>query len=221
VRRLRLEGQAGGRDGEAVSEVPWMEHCEKSGGQAVKLVNHTAFSSEDLRAFFTAGLKHAGAELDKTITVALSRRGRVHGRAQIGRGEVQGWWIRMWLPADVGQRTKSLAFVFEHEVAHSLGVRHEDMDPAVRWCHGNVTREDFDTLPMPEWAVGFTIRLCPPKTTATLTAQERASMRADHARRMMEKWERKLKLATNKVRKYRRTVRYYEKKGAAGETKQD
>lgn len=189
----------------------------------MKLVNETMFSSEDLRAFFTAGLKAGGAELDKTIMVSYSRRDRVHGRAQIGRDGAQGRWIKMWIPKGAGQAAmfdelkRSLAFVFEHEVAHSLGVEHADMDEAVRRCHGNIPLEAFAKLAMPGWSVALSIRVLPPKTVK-LTAAERASMRADHARRMMEKWERKLKLAAGKVKKYRRTVRYYEKKGAAGKS---
>lgn len=115
----------------------------------MKLENRTAYSTTALRKLFTAGLVHAGANLNKIISVRYSRskRGRHHhGKAGLGNAAREGRRITMWIPKDYREfRVEYLACVWEHEVAHTLGVDHDHMDLALKLC----------CQPMPVWARPF------------------------------------------------------------------
>lgn len=167
----------------------------------MRIQNNTKYSTADLRKFFNAGLTHMGADRDKWISVFYSKSRHVHGRACIGGSFGAGTWIEMWLPRGPHPLDlTSVARVFEHEVAHSLGVRHEDMDVDVRVCRQSVM-----------WHEGLTIGV----VEATKTKVDHVARREAHARRMLERWERKLKLAKTRFSKWSTKVRYYERRAAA------
>jgi len=118
----------------------------------MKVINKTDYDTKSLSKFFRAGLKAMGAELDKTITVYYSKASAAtlyelhRGYALYPEYEIQGTKIWMGVPKEKLD-TAELARTFEHEVCHTLGLRHGEMDPAIRYCNG----------PAPTWAEGLEI----------------------------------------------------------------
>ncbi len=198
------------------------------------LKNETTYDTRTLRRFFSAGLAAMGASRFTTVYVRWQKRFRgtrgVHGRAAI-----DGRWLIMFLPRPMPARERArleakfgadhlglamylkqrlldvnaLALVFEHEVAHNLGLGHAEMTEAARYCQG----------PTPLWAHGFLpehfSRPEKPKPSredarAALVAKRHAKAVTDLAR-----WQRKLKLAQTKVRKAKLALAGYERRAAA------
>ena len=169
----------------------------------MRIHNNTAYRTADLRKFFLAGIRSMGAESNKEIHVHYSR-GSVHrGRATYGQPGVQGSWIAMWLPRDPAKlQLSTFARVFEHEVSHNLGVRHQDMSDNVRYCRGA----------LPKWAEGLELTFQAPKPKPKVDLVEK---REAHARKMEAKWLKKLVAAQRVHRKWKLKVRYYERRQAA------
>lgn len=139
----------------------------------MRLINHTSWKNEELSKFFKAGLTAKGADHTDYIVCASpsrSRKGSDHEetRAEGWIGEdgkaIHGYayrspmiyvriegkkvqchckrFIRMFLPE--GQfDLKKFAQVFEHEIDHTLGLRHRDM----------LKSKNLD----PVWHEGFTL----------------------------------------------------------------
>jgi hypothetical protein len=170
----------------------------------VKLRNTTRYRTDTLRRFLRAGIVANGLDPKGYGIRVIPARGRRH----CGLAYLDASWVRLSIPTgalDVGV----LARVFEHELAHNRGVRHEDMDPDTLACRG----------PCPDWAVSFTPAdfevAEPPKVPRAERMTALVLKREEHARRMLEAWERKAKRAVKSAAKWRGVVRGYERRAAA------
>lgn len=159
----------------------------------MKLVNKTHYRSDDLRKFFRAGLIALGAETTKNITVTYSKRSsdRIWGRASYGGPDRQGRNMTMCLGKDASSWSLiRFAWVFEHEVYHTLGLRHSDMNEDTHWCRGDV---------LPTWAEGLQIRLRPSVTKPKQPREEKLARLIEQ--RQQKAWER-LQEIESKLRRY-------------------
>jgi hypothetical protein len=103
----------------------------------LRVVNETSYRTEDLRTLIRACLRHCGASSERKVTVVYSRRPRCSGTGQLPVGGEEGWRIRLrlsrprYLDAERGRDERwlllSAARVLEHEVGHTLGLRHREM----------------------------------------------------------------------------------------------
>ena len=100
------------------------------------LDNRSGWSSRDLARFFARGLKAYKVFARRDIIVVPSPI-RSRGCAEIGGKPIV---IAIASPSRFDLRR--LARLFEHEVAHTKGQRHEDMSDNVLWSLG----------PTPAWA---------------------------------------------------------------------
>lgn len=170
----------------------------------MRISNKTHYRTRDLARFFRAGLHAMGASLKKRIEVRYSRRNCHWGCATVGE-EFQGTYIMMTLPRDQAKLDlKEFALTFEHEVAHNLGLNHGDMNPDTRFCRGR----------LPRWAAGCVISVKPPAPKVDVVAR-----RQEHARRMLDAWERRLRRTQKVVARWRRKVSYYNRRAAAKEAR--
>ncbi len=171
------------------------------------IINQTRFSTLDLQKFFVAGLKAMSASTSKTITVTMGRGSYFTGKAKYGSSpERQGRLITMRIPPRSDMQPSkdraSLARVFEHEVYHTLGVRHGEMSADVLYCKGD----------LPDWAQRLPIRKAESKPKPKATSESKTIIKLEHARKMMLNHRRHLKREQNLVTKWRRKARYHEKR---------
>lgn len=110
----------------------------------MRVINHSVYRTEDLKRFFHAGLKALGAKAGTEITVLPSDRGYTHGIAEVG-----GKRITLGIAPPSRHSMRKLARIFEHEVFHTLGVRHRSMTYREYWSLGGV----------PHWAKGLNVRV--------------------------------------------------------------
>lgn len=164
----------------------------------MKLINKTSYRTDDIRALVVAAHQAMGADMMKTVEVNQGRS-RHHGRASY-----TGGWMMISLPPPGKGDIKIVAQVLEHEIAHNLGIRHEDMDEDVRSC-----RQEVPWL-RPE------LLLRAKEEKPALTLSDRVRQREEKARRMLDRWDRKVKLAKTIRAKWAAKVSYYERKAAAG-----
>ena len=160
------------------------------------LNNRTHWSSRDLRQFVYFGLQDKGVidQADNQQWTIVIMYGR-------SRGDITGVaWPRLYkIQLNIPKATipmVRLGQVFEHEIDHMLGLNHRDMAPhfelEVPWVEGEVIRR-------------ATAQRKPAR-------QECSKKKENRCRVLLTTWERKLKQAERKVRKYRGKVRYYDKK---------
>lgn len=163
----------------------------------MKIVNKTHWDTRSLAAFFRKGLLSNGAWTNRTIEV-------VYGRRHSGIATVGGHWMRLRIPKKYVDTT-ILALVFEHELAHNLGVSHAEMDGDTRYCRVN------EAGAPPAWSLGMSIaaKAAPPPV-------DHVAAREEKARKMLAAWERKLSLAKTKRGVWAKKVAYYDRKKAAG-----
>lgn len=160
----------------------------------MKLVNETSIDGRALRSFLLACLRREGVDpAGYSIRVQWQRR---NGR-RLGTASWYGCRIRLLverhdapLPSALGASTVvKMAATMAHEVAHTRGVRHDEMAGG---C--------YVSLPMGEWARGIAIPLRAPRPKPT--KDQRVSARLSVIEERLAEWQRKLKLARTKVRKY-------------------
>lgn len=214
----------------------------------MKLINRTDYDTGDLRAFILAGLRAMGADEDKTITVReWSHEGYHTGHASYPKVIRQSWKVS---PSGVGEKPVAIetrqgqtitlriprdpakldlaefALLIEHEVGHTLGLRHREMSDEVRWCGRGKDQKSIPQLPA--WAVGLVVRRteatapvaapvvdAPPPVDPEIRKAEMVARREEHARLKLAEWERKARAAVKLARKYRAKVRYYERRRTA------
>ena len=183
----------------------------------MRVVNCTGYRTDDRAKFLRAGLKAMGAEWQSYRIDVFAEGRRKISRAGLGYHRVwmvlreqflmaDGAW---WAPsgsasayADKPRRVdvERFARVFEHEVGHTLGLKHAEMS-------------DHREGPPPAWCAGLEIRPKEPK--AKPTPADRAAAREAHVRAMLAKAERRLKIAKATVRRWRAKAKHYDRRRAA------
>ena len=121
----------------------------------LRLINKTPYDTGDLLRFFARGLWALGCRKDKVIKVLLTK-GESRGIAYVGScsgqnrsGPCEAKSIVLMLPPPEKLTIRRLARLFEHEVRHTRGERHEDMSEDVYWSSQRT---------VPAWAKGAQIR---------------------------------------------------------------
>jgi len=99
--------------------------------------------------------------------------------------------------------TVNLAHTIAHEMAHSRGVRHPAMRGSVRYRYVNGWRDFY------AWASAMPVEQYPVKPKPTLDARRAA--RLENAQRKLLQWERAVRLAQNRARRWRTRVRNLER----------
>lgn len=172
--------------------------------------NNTDYRTEDLRAFFKAGLLAMGASLAKKIVVDYAGKRKSCWATYPAYGG-EGFRIRMVLdrddPFSTG-RSRDMASTFHHEVMHTLGLRHADMDKETLWSK----------KPQP-WADGLVIRRKAEKPKAVKAPL--VERRAAKAQRALLKWQRVEARAKAAVKRWAAKVRYYARRKVEAETATD
>lgn len=162
----------------------------------MKVENYTNFRTDDLRKLFIAGLKHRGVHTRGFKVVVKNGRWRHSGYA----------WYRarscvVRIPTRAGfAEMLTVARVFEHEVLHCQGISHRQMRSDVHHC----------SQPVP-WAEGLQLRTKEPKPKPTI--EDRIQRRALKAYERVTLLEREIKRKMNLLKKWKRKVSYYKKKG--------
>lgn len=108
------------------------------------LENHSGYDSRDLRRFFSRGLTAMRIQSRKRFKITVTAS-PIRSR---GCAEVNGTDISIAIGAPNRLRIKRLARLFEHEVAHSIGLEHNEMPHHVLYSLGKT----------PHWARGITLR---------------------------------------------------------------
>lgn len=204
-------------------------------GDKLRLVNETDWYTPDVRRLVRAALASMGISEARTVRVVHARQTSWStGHARINSRDMT---VRVHSPAIVvdGRHARDpmlplgraqvldLCGCILHEAEHNLGLRHEDMiDGFGGRKHGD-RRASF--LP---WAEDLVVRSKvavdaaraasrpppPPPPTLEERAEKRRAAREAKQAKLLAQWERRLRLAQTKVRKYRRSVRAYERAAA-------
>ena len=121
-------------------------------GVRLTLENHSGWDTKDLARFFARGLRAFGVKAHRLIIVVASPI-RSRGCAEVGAKsyarrirEGEAIVIAMAPPARFSLRR--LARLFEHEVTHTKGQEHEEMEERILWSLG----------PVPPWAKNTPLR---------------------------------------------------------------
>lgn len=170
----------------------------------MKIINRTKYRTADLRVWLVAAHKAMEAPHEqKTVEIVYG-----HAGGHWGRGAYSGYSMKLTLPGDPSKiRYEYLAHVTEHEIGHNLGLKHGDMDEDLMWGRGRV----------PSWEVGLQLRLRAEEAAIPMT--DRVASRAAHAQKMLDRWDRKIRLAKTIRSKWAAKVRYYDRKNAASPPK--
>lgn len=173
----------------------------------MKVENYTHWRTDHLRGFVT---RIAQDELEPAqrkrlrVVVKYNRqkdRGFCSGRAVLG-----GSWMKVMVPSQVVDRV-DLAKVIAHEMAHTRGMRHDQMRGCATYRRVDGYREKY------AWATTLPLERKPKPTRPS--ADDRRAARLAHAQEMLKAWESRKKLATTKVRYWTRRVKAVERTIAA------
>lgn len=166
----------------------------------MRIENSTWWRSDQIMAI---ARRVAETELDPAkrkrfvVRVKYGRR----GANVTGHAAYHGSYIQLFLGSDAVD-TVDLAFTIAHEMAHSRGMTHVQMHGSPRWCLIDGWKDVY------AWAAGMPVERQAPKARPTL--DDRREQRAAHCRSMVARWERRKKLASNKVRVWARRLRAVE-----------
>jgi len=94
---------------------------------------------------------------------------------------------------------RDIARTYLHEVAHNIGLKHKDMKPS-----GKINADWWPDEKVP------LKKKKPPKPTLNII-----EVRAAKAQKKLDEWQKKFNRAKTFIKKYRRKVKYYQKKTAA------
>lgn len=169
----------------------------------MRIINHTRYQSKQIRYLVTAVAKRElmDASYRKMLTVVVKHR-KTNWHV-LGRGSYKRAWIALYLD-DALIDPVQLAYVIAHEIAHTQGVHHSGALP--RFIE--MTDKIKDAY---AWAKTYPIEHAPDKSKPAKDPML-------HAQMMRDKWIRKVKQAQNKLRKWDRSVKYYERKMVASKT---
>ena len=163
----------------------------------MKVINETNYSTRDLRKLFLAGLKHEGMDSKYYKIVVKYRR----ENGAYGYGSYNREWIQINLPKiqtnfpknSHNGLVKQVARTFIHEICHNRGLKHKEMD--------------YDAIDT-SWSDGYVLRL---KEEKPVEEKDLQIERFEHAKKMLNKHESRLKRQKHIVNKWKQKVKYYEK----------
>jgi hypothetical protein len=160
----------------------------------MKIDNHTNWSTDDLRKLMTATLKKIGFKKINLVKI-IYQRGL---RTSIG-GTCWYRHIDMIVPKpeSLDKKFDTVRFVqvFTHEVHHRMGLGHGDM----------VSSYDIDCSWAKDFEVNLEVKIPKPK-------EPLVQRRYKHAKKMLKEKERTIRRNQNLAKKWKKKVRYYEKK---------
>lgn len=171
----------------------------------LKVDNKTHWSTRDLKRFFVAGLRALGARTDKTITVIYARKAEnTSGYAYYPRSwEAEGTRITMRIPKGEIPML-NFAQVFEHEVGHTLDLRHSEM-------------ADWWTLE-PKWHEDIVIgkKAEKKKVPAPVKREQNVRNKVQEYEKKLENLEKTRARYKKALAKWKRKEQYYDRKAAGG-----
>jgi hypothetical protein len=161
----------------------------------MKIDNQTVYSTRHLRKIFIACEKNEGTNHKfRNVKVIYGRSARVRGYAWYNSNSVVMKLPKPKEVKDIGwihATIHNLARVYIHEVGHNLNLHHAEM---MNWWD-----MDIDFLEEGE------VQTQKPKKSAAEKNEEKARLKLDE-------WTKKMKRAENLVKKYKKKVKYYDKK---------
>lgn len=168
----------------------------------VKVINRTKYHTKDLHDLFVAGLWEYGPQAtqrDYQITVTYARKCRVTGYAYYPSkiDPRRPGLIIMRLPKPEYLKMKELAQVLIHEIGHTCGAHHRQMQ---HWW--KITTE---------FEIGRVIRV----KEVTTKKEKPIGDKLTHIDTHITKLRIKIKRLTTLLKKWERKHKYYEKKAAS------
>ena len=170
----------------------------------MRVTNKTRWKTADLKAILLRSAREElGQETIRRLRVEILYR-KTSGSSCSGYAVIGGFTSLVRVPRrDVDK--VDLAYVARHEFAHNRGLDHAAMRGCPLYRRVGRWREHY------AWAEAMPLREKDrPPAPAPLAERREAA-----AREQLEEWERRLRRAAAKVRRYRARVRYYEKRKAA------
>ena len=135
----------------------------------------------------------------KTLKVQIRNTNwRCSGRAYIGQVWGKGW--DMFLSLNKEHDLKRISDLFSHELMHSYGFRHKDM-----LSHYPLTEEQHNKIHKRFKNIDLL------KQIKSKVVIDYVSLRKTRAEQNLTRWLSKYNFAENKVKKYQRQVKYYNK----------
>ncbi len=183
--------------------------------RTLRVVNHTRYDARAIRRILAACLRSFGMKVRGYVRIAYSKKlgepGWHGGRAMLGSLASPGTHMLLTLPRDPKRVSgEEFARVVHHEVLHWRGVQHGDMPPAQKLCLSWWIPSWFTAL----GPRGFIAHRGPKPPVAPDVRRER---KIEHARTMLAKAERKQKLATTLVKRWKRRLDAAERAFAKGQ----
>jgi hypothetical protein len=174
----------------------------------MRILNKTDWRTDHLRAFVS---RIAAVELNAdqrkclVVHVSYTRPGARWLRAKTGSSGYAYYGGRhAYIRIHKDEPDKiDLAFVIAHELAHVRGMRHRLMRGSVLYDRVPGMREHY------AWAEAMPLEKRPEKPKAVVAPDAKLN----HARAMLAVNESKLKRYTTLVKKWRKRVQYYERRG--------
>lgn len=167
----------------------------------MRIVNKTKYDTRDLRKLFCEALRRNEKIEGKLLCKHRLDVWVVYSREDVsGQGRYSGGWIKIRLPHS-NLNPVHIAYVFEHEVQHNRGFRHNRYDPTLSYCW---TKD----LSRWEWAKDYQIREKQPRVKPK---QDLQLKRYAHTKEMVEKKEKQLKRLQKQLKKWKQKERYYER----------
>lgn len=176
----------------------------------MKLINNTHWRSDHLRAIICRVVNDelpADKRARLVVTVDYIKRLRSYSS---GCAPYHGSRMTVRLSKHAEHLNKpDFAKVVAHEAAHLRGMRHSQMGFPYHSPNHVRTPEQMAHF---AWASGMPLEVKPKASAKVVNIQEaRRTVAVKHA----ADWERKLKFAQNKLKKWRTKVRYYDSVAAA------
>jgi hypothetical protein len=128
-------------------------------GRGITIVNHTRYSTQDLKVLLTRACAWMGCQKNKVFVLLPSTNGTTRGCAEVGPSQLvyaysspgrrESRKIAIEIAPPSRFTISRLAKIAEHEILHTMGVTHAKMTKAAYWSLG----------PLPEWARGLRVRV--------------------------------------------------------------
>lgn len=176
----------------------------------MKITNKTKWQTPHLRAFVSEVMKRA-PELLRRKMIAQKYRAKLEIEIKYNKAGQRGGYVcgRAWVNSYsmtlmVGGHEidrVDLAHVIMHELAHTLGYRHPDMEGNALFMRVGKWREIY------AWAETLPLEVVQPK--AKPRGAELQELRFKRVMAAKDRWTAKLKRAQNALRKLNRQERYY------------